>query len=119
MNVKPSKCEYSHKFDSHPVTLVCHLLYISTSFWVLRTPKSWLKHFFRPFFSLFCSFQSFFSDFTPEIKCFDQLLGAHSTQKLVEIHNNHWSYLLMSHKDLSLVLLDVICECSKTADFCF
>ena len=48
---------------------------------------------FRPAFSavfnLFCSFQTFFSDFTAEInKCFNQLLGARSTQKLVEIHNS-------------------------------
>ena len=35
-------------------------------------------------------FSTFFSDFTAEInKQFDQLLGARSTQKLVEIHNTH------------------------------
>ena len=28
--------------------------------------KSWSKHFFQPLFNLFCSFQSFFSDFTAE-----------------------------------------------------
>ena len=43
------------------------LLCISTSFWVLRAPKSWSKHFFQPFFYFFCSIQTFFSDFTPEI----------------------------------------------------
>ena len=43
------------------------VLCISTSFWVLHAPKSWSKHFFQPFFNLFCSFQSFFSDFTAEI----------------------------------------------------
>ena len=29
------------------------MLCISTSFWVLRAPKSWSKHFFQPFFNLF------------------------------------------------------------------
>ena len=43
------------------------LLCISTSFCVLHTPESWLKPFFQPFFNRFCSFPSFFSDFTPEI----------------------------------------------------
>ena len=43
------------------------MLCISNSFWVLAATKSWLKHFFQPFFKLFCSFQSFFSDFTAEI----------------------------------------------------
>ena len=41
----------------------CHeppVLCISTSFRVLAAPESWLKHFFQPFFDLFCSFQSFF-----------------------------------------------------------
>ena len=33
-----------------------HLLCISTSFWLLRAPKSWLKHFFQPFFSRFSTF---------------------------------------------------------------
>ena len=28
---------------------------------------SLLKHFFQPFFNLYCSFQTFFSDFTAEI----------------------------------------------------
>ena len=40
------------------------LLCISISFWVLQAPKSWSKHFFQPFFTLFCSFHTFF---TPEI----------------------------------------------------
>ena len=43
------------------------MLCISTSFWVLRAPKSWPKHFFQTFFNLFCSFQIFFIDFTAEI----------------------------------------------------
>ena len=49
------------------VTGHVHLLYILTSFWVLRAPKSWSKHFLQPFFNLFCSFYGFFSDFTAEI----------------------------------------------------
>ena len=32
------------------------VLCISTSFRVLRAPESWLKHFFQPFFNLFCIF---------------------------------------------------------------
>ena len=32
------------------------MLCISTSFWVLRAPKSWLKHFFQPLFNLFCNY---------------------------------------------------------------
>ena len=74
------------------------LLCISTSIWMLGAPESWSKHFFELFSSLF-------SDFMPEIKkkhlktnitkkvenkwknCFDQLSGARSTWKLVEIHN--------------------------------
>ena len=43
------------------------LLCISTSFWVLHAPKSWSNYFFSYIFNLFCSFQTFFSDFTPEI----------------------------------------------------
>ena len=43
------------------------LLCILTSFWVLRAPKSWSNYFFSAVFNLFCSFQTFFSDFTPEI----------------------------------------------------
>ena len=43
------------------------VLCFSTSFWVLRARKSWSKHIFQLFFNLFCSFQSFFSDFTAEI----------------------------------------------------
>ena len=49
------------------VTGHVHLLYILTSFWVLRALKSWSKHFLQPFFNLFCSFYGFFSDFTAEI----------------------------------------------------
>ena len=40
---------------------------ISTSFWVLRAPKSWSNYFFSAVFNLFCSFQTFFSDFIDEI----------------------------------------------------
>ena len=43
------------------------VLCISTSFRVLRAPKSLLKYFFSAGFNLFCSLQTFFSDFTPEI----------------------------------------------------
>ena len=43
------------------------LLCILTSFWVLRTPESWLKYFFSGL-NLFCSFQMFFSDFSSENK---------------------------------------------------
>ena len=47
---------------------VCEcLLCISTSFWVLRAPKSWLNYFFSAILNLFCTFQTFFSDFTAEI----------------------------------------------------
>ena len=35
------------------------LLCISTSFWVLRAPKSWLKHFFQPFSTFFLHFKLF------------------------------------------------------------
>ena len=47
-----------------------YVLCIWTSFRVLAAPESWSKHFFQPFFDLFCSFQSFFSDFTAEINLF-------------------------------------------------
>ena len=50
-------------FTKNSIQLLC----ISNSFWVLRSPKSWSKHFFQQFFNLFCSFQSFFSEFTAEI----------------------------------------------------
>ena len=43
-----------------------YMLCISTSFWVLHAPKSWLK----PFFDVFQPFlfiSNFFSDFAPEI----------------------------------------------------
>ena len=47
------------------------MLCISTSFWVLCAHKCWSKYFFSAIFNLFGSFQTFFSDFTPEInkKC--------------------------------------------------
>ena len=56
---------------------------ISTSFQVLRTPESWSKPFFQPFFNLICSFQSFFSDFTAEIK------------KHLKMNKKTWFYLLL------------------------
>ena len=49
------------------IGVVKWVLCISTSFRVLAAPESWSKHFFQPFFNLFCSFQSFFRDFTAEI----------------------------------------------------
>ena len=36
-------------------TVMGGLLCIMTSFWVLRAPKSWSKHFFSAVFNLFCS----------------------------------------------------------------
>ena len=45
-----------------------YLLCILPSFWVLRAPESWSKYFFWAAFNLFCSFQTFFSDFTSGIK---------------------------------------------------
>ena len=54
-------------------------LCISTSFRVLAAPESWSKHFFQPFFDLFCSFQSFFPPY-PNILilmlCFTALLAS-------------------------------------------
>ena len=44
------------------------LLCILTSFEVLHTPESWLKHFFQPVLTFFVYFSPFFSDFRPEIK---------------------------------------------------
>ena len=88
------------------------MLFIPTSFWVRRTSKSWSKHFFSHFSTIFvhfkpfsviswrsqqnikkkhffCSFSNGFCLFqTSAKKCFDQLLSARRTQKLVEIHNN-------------------------------
>ena len=49
-----------------------------------------VKILFSAVFNIFCSFQTFFSYFTPEItenKCFNQLSGTHSTRKLVKKHN--------------------------------
>ena len=47
------------------------VLCISTSFQVHAAPKSWLNYFYLAVFNLFCSFKTFFSDFTAEInkKC--------------------------------------------------
>ena len=45
-----------------------HLLFISTSFWVLRAPKSWLKYFFELFSTFFLDFKKFFSYFSSEMK---------------------------------------------------
>ena len=39
----------------------------SPSLSVVRAPESWSKPFLQTFLNLFCSFQSFFSDFTAEI----------------------------------------------------
>ena len=94
------------------------LLCISTSFWVLRAPKSWSKHFCQPFSNFVVHFKAFTvisrlkstknvwkrtkkRDFVYSSKlvdmqklknswkkCFDQLLGGGSTLKLVKIHNN-------------------------------
>ena len=44
------------------------LLCIFTSLLVLQPRKSWSKYFFGAVFNLFCSFQMFFSDLSPEIK---------------------------------------------------
>ena len=44
-----------------------YVLCISTSFWALSAHKSWPNYFFPAVFNLFCSFKTFFSDFTAEI----------------------------------------------------
>ena len=60
------------------------MLCISTSFWVLRALKSWSKPFFSVVFPPFCSFQSFFSDFTAEI-----------TKKRLKMNKKMWFCLLL------------------------
>ena len=45
------------------------VLCILTSFRVMHASESWSKHFFGAIFNLFCSFQTFFSDFLLEINC--------------------------------------------------
>ena len=58
-----------------------------TSFWVLRAPKSWLKYFFSAVFKLFCSFQTFFGDFTAEInkKCLKK-----NKKRKVFVYSSSW-----------------------------
>ena len=60
------------------------MLCILTSFWVLRAPKNRSKHFFQPFFNLFCLFPSFFSDITAEIN-----------KKRLKINKKMWFCLLL------------------------
>ena len=66
----------------------CRLLCISTSFRVLRSPKSWSKPFFQ-----WKSYEMKKKVEDQLKKGFDQLLGARSTRKLVEIHNSRQSLL--------------------------
>ena len=68
----------------HIFAQICYVLCILISFWVLRAPKSWSKPFFRPLFNLFCSFQSFFSDFMAEI-----------TKKRLKMNKKTWFCLLL------------------------
>ena len=87
------------------------MLCTSTSFWVLRTPKSLSKHFFQPFFKLFCSFQSFFSKKSTEKR---QFRGTPSgSQPALRSRKNHffcsfsdifcWFWLVLRQEAKSLV----------------
>ena len=105
-------CALSYFFIKYTKLLKSrHVVYFDQLSVAARTTKLVEKLF--AFLSLFCSLQTFSSDFSPEIKnfynqqqvlevvlikynlneqkkvekCFDQLLGAHSTRKLVKIHN--------------------------------
>ena len=64
-------CGFLLSLVSFCISIKEYLLCILTSFRVLRATESWSNYFFSAVFKLFCSFFTFFSDFTYEInkKC--------------------------------------------------
>ena len=67
------------------------VLWISTSFQMHAAPESWLNSFFSAVFNLFCSFKTFFSDFTAEINntfltfiCFLLISAVKSLKKILK-----------------------------------
>ena len=101
---KTGPSQVHHSADSGiGMSIVSFLLCISTSSRVLRLTKSWSKYFFGANFNVSPQGVSQLWSLTwnhwkrskmnqkgwkwPPKKYFDQLLSAHSTQKLVKIHN--------------------------------
>ena len=76
-----------------------------------RTQKLVETFFFSRFSNFFVHFKAFsvISRLKSTKKCFDQLLGARSTQKLVEIHNSKYTFVIELKFQLKVLDLNRSC----------